>query len=142
MPGLQISDHLPLLSRQAHKYAVIRSVTDPYVGGAHGQSVYLALTGHHSPRVQGDDVRPSSEDYPCLGSVVSRFQTGPQAVPPFVWLLEMYRHTFAGEGGGFLGKRHDPFRVLQDPRRPNFEVQALRPPTDVPSVGSASGARC
>jgi hypothetical protein len=53
-------------------------------------------------------------------------------VPPFVWLLDMYRHTFAGEGGGLLGKRFDPFRVLQDPSRPNFEVQALRPPTDVP----------
>lgn len=130
--GIRICDHLPLLSRQAHKYAVIRSVTDSYVGGAHGQSVYLALTGHHSPRVQGDDVRPSSEDYPCLGSVVSHSRSGPQAVPPFVWLLDMYRHTFAGEGGGFLGKKLDPFRVLQDPSRPNFEVQALRPPTDVP----------
>ncbi len=132
VPGLQISDHLPLLARQARKYAVIRSVTDEYVGGAHGQSVYLALTGHHSPRVQGDDVRPSPEDYPCLGSVVSRFRPGTMEVPPFIWLLDMYRHTFAGEGGGLLGKRYDPFRVLQDPSRANFEVQALRPPTDIP----------
>jgi hypothetical protein len=132
VPGLQISDQLPLLSRQAHKYAVIRSVTDDYVGGAHGQSVYLALTGHRSPRVPGDDVKPSPEDYPCLGSVVSRFKPGALEVPPFVWLLEMYRHTFAGEGGGLLGKRHDPFRVLQDPSRANFEVQALRPPMDIP----------
>jgi hypothetical protein len=132
VPGLQICDHLPLLSRQAHKYAVVRSVTDDYVGGAHGQSVYLALTGHHSPRVTGDDVRPSPEDYPCLGSVVSRFGPAAATMPPFVWLLDMYRHTFAGEGGGLLGKRFDPFRVLQDPSRPDFEVQALRPPTDVP----------
>ncbi len=132
VPGIQISDHLPLLSRQAHKYAVVRSVTDEYVGGAHGQSVYLALTGHRSPRVPGDDVRPSPEDYPCLGSVVSRFGPAVQTMPAFVWLLEMYRHTFAGEGGGLLGKRHDPFRVLQDPSRPNFEVQALRPPMEIP----------
>lgn len=132
VPGIRVSDHLPLLSRQAHKYAVVRSVTDEYVGGAHGQSVYLALTGHHSPRVTGDDVRPAADDYPCLGSVVARFGPAAPAVPPFVWLLDMYRHTFAGEGGGLLGKRYDPFRVLQDPSRPNFEVQALRPPTDVP----------
>ncbi|HJZ58092.1 MAG TPA: DUF1501 domain-containing protein [Gemmataceae bacterium] len=132
VPGIRISDHLPLLAKQAHKYAVIRSVTDDYVGGAHGQSVYLALTGHHSPRVTGDDVRPSPEDYPCLGSVVSRFRPNSGEVPPFVWLLDMYRHTFAGEGGGLLGKRFDPFRVLQDPSRPDFEVQALRPPTDIP----------
>jgi hypothetical protein len=132
VPGIQISDHLPLLAKRAHKYAVIRSVTDDYVGGAHGQSVYLALTGHHSPRVTGDDVRPAPEDYPCLGSVASRFRPNSGEVPPFVWLLDMYRHTFAGEGGGLLGKRFDPFRVLQDPSRPNFEVQALRPPTDIP----------
>ena len=130
--GIQISDYLPLLAKQASKYAIIRSVTDEYVGGAHGQSVYLALTGHCSPRVPGDDVRPSPEDYPCLGSVVSRFRPGPPEIPSFIWLLEMYRRTFAGEGGGMLGKRHDPFRVLEDPSRPNFEVQALRTPTDVP----------
>ena len=132
VPGVQICDHLPLLARQAHKYAVVRSVTDEYVGGAHGQSVYLALTGHRSPRVQGDDVRPSPEDYPCLGSVIARFGPAARAMPPFVWLLDMYRHTFAGEGGGLLGKRYDPFRVLQDPSHKDFQVQALRPPTDVP----------
>jgi hypothetical protein len=132
VPGIRIGDHLPLLAKQAHKYAVVRSVTDDYIGGSHGQSVYLALTGHHSPRVTGDDVRPSSEDYPCLGSVVSRFRPGSGEVPPFVWLLDMYRRTFAGEGGGLLGKRFDPFRVLQDPSRRDFEVHALRPPTDVP----------
>jgi hypothetical protein len=132
VPGIQICDQLPLLARQAHRYAIVRSVTDEYVGGAHGQSVYLALTGHRSPRVPGDDVRPSQEDYPCLGSVVSRFGPTRPGVPPFVWLLEMYRHTFAGEGGGLLGKRYDPFRVLQDPSRRDFEVQALRPPMDIP----------
>ena len=30
VPGIRISDHLPLLARQAHKYAVIRSVTDDF----------------------------------------------------------------------------------------------------------------
>jgi hypothetical protein len=132
IPGIRVSDHLPLLAQQANKFAIIRSVTDEYVGGAHGQSVYLALTGHHSPRVVGDDVRPSPEDYPCLGSVVSRYLPNSGEVPPFIWLLDMYRHTFAGEGGGLLGKRFDPFRMLQDPSRSNFEVQALQPPTDVP----------
>jgi hypothetical protein len=70
VPGIRIGDHLPLLAKQAQAYAVVRTVTDVYIGGAHGQSVYLALTGHHSPRVTGDDVRPSLEVYPCLGSVV------------------------------------------------------------------------
>src|SRR3954463_11329541 len=48
VPGLHVSEQLPLLSRQMSHAAVIRSVSDEYAGGAHGQSVYLALTGHKS----------------------------------------------------------------------------------------------
>src|SRR5262249_41182572 len=101
------------------------------IGGAHGQSVYLALTGHKNPRVSGDDIRPASDDYPCMGSAVARLR-GEQALPPHVWLLDMHRRTFAGGGGGFLGPTFDPFRILQDPNRPDFRVQALTPPREVP----------
>ena len=89
VPGTQISSLLPELAKRAHRYAIIRSVSDEYTGGAHGQSVYLALTGHKNPRVSGDDVRPAADDYPCLGSAVARRRGGDQALPPFVWLLDM-----------------------------------------------------
>src|SRR5262249_8911345 len=68
VPGTQISSLLPALAQQAHRYTIIRSVSDEYTGGAHGQSVYLALTGHKNPRVNGDDIRPAADDYPCPGS--------------------------------------------------------------------------
>src|SRR5436189_3777751 len=71
VPGTRISSLLPLLAQQAHRYAIIRSVSDEYTGGAHGQSVYLALTGHKTPRVIGDDIRPAADDYPCMGSAVA-----------------------------------------------------------------------
>ena len=131
VPGIQISEKLPSVAKYIDKTAIIRSVSDSYVGGAHGQSVYLALTGHHSPRVQGDDVKPATDDWPTLGSAVARLRPGTGEVPPFVWLLDMHRHTFAGEGGGFLGKQYDPFRILQDPNRPDFRVQALTGQKDV-----------
>jgi hypothetical protein len=67
VPGVQISEQLPLVAQQAHRCAIIRSVSDEYIGGAHGQSVYLALTGHKNPRVSGDDVRPASERQPDEG---------------------------------------------------------------------------
>jgi Protein of unknown function (DUF1501) len=140
IPGVQICDHLPMLARQAHKYAIVRSVSDDYAGGAHGQSVYLALTGHHSPRVQGDDVRPALSDYPCIGSAVAHLRPPAAGVPPFVWLLDMHRQSFAGEGGGCLGKKTDPFRVLQDPSRPQFAVQAIQPPAEV-SLDRLGGRR-
>jgi hypothetical protein len=131
VPGTQVSSLLPGLAQRAHTYAIIRSVSDEYTGGAHGQSVYLALTGHKNPRVNGDDIRPAADDYPCVGSAVGRLR-GAGALPPHVWLLDMHRRTFAGEGGGFLGPTCDPFRILQDPNRPDFRVQALTPPREVP----------
>ena len=60
VPGTQISSLLPMLAARADRYAIIRSVSDEYNGGAHGQSVYLALTGHKNPRVNGDDIRPAA----------------------------------------------------------------------------------
>src|SRR5437879_2626830 len=62
VPGTQISSLLPMVAQQAHRYAVIRSVSDEYTGGAHGHSVYLALTGHKNPRANGDDIRPAADD--------------------------------------------------------------------------------
>ena len=132
VPGTQISALLPSLAQQAHRYAIIRTVSDEYTGGAHGQSVYLALTGHKNPRVNGDDIRPATDDYPCMGSAVARLRGAGHALPPHVWLLDMHRRSFAGEGGGFLGQAYDPFRILQDLGRPDFAVQAITPPRDVP----------
>lgn len=132
VPGTQISELLPLLAQQAHRYAIVRTVSDEYTGGAHGQSVYLALTGHKNPRVSGDDIRPAADDYPCMGSAVARLRGAGHALPPHVWLLDMHRRSFAGEGGGFLGQHYDPFRILQDPSRADFRVQALTPPREVP----------
>jgi hypothetical protein len=132
VPGTHISSLLPALAQQAHRYAIIRSVSDDYNGGAHGQSVYLALTGHKNPRVSGDDIRPAADDYPCMGSALARLRGAGQPLPPHVWLLDMHRRTFAGEGGGFLGQTADPFRILQDLGRPDFSVQSLTPPREVP----------
>jgi hypothetical protein len=132
VPGTHISSLLPSLAQQAHRFAIIRSVSDEYIGGAHGQSVYLALTGHKNPRVNGDDIRPAADDYPCMGSAVARLRGNGHTLPPHVWLLDMHRRTFAGEGGGFLGQTYDPFRILQDPNVPDFRVQALTPPPEMP----------
>src|SRR3984957_16351887 len=86
--GTRISSLLPALAKQAPRYAIIRSVSDEYTGGAHGQSVYLALTGHKNPRVSGDDIRPATDDYPNMGSAVARLRGGDQPLPAFVWLLD------------------------------------------------------
>lgn len=132
--GIQISESLPLLSRHADKLALLRAVSFDQKVGSHGGAVYLTLTGGHvNPRVgDRDDVPPAADDFPNLGSVIARHRPTDRALPPFVWLLDMYRGSFAGQGAGFLGKRHDPFRIIyQDPNRPDFRVDALTLPKDI-----------
>src|SRR5262249_15874995 len=82
--GTPTSSLPPRLAGQAHCYTIIRSVSDEYNGGAHGQSVYLALTGHKNPRVNGDDIRPAPDDYPCMGSAVARLRGARKGLPPHV----------------------------------------------------------
>ena len=132
VPGIFISEDLPQVARQADKYAIVRSVTDEYNGGAHGQSVYLALTGHHSPRVQGDDVKPAANDFPFIGSAVARLRSTSHPVPPSVWLLEMHRRTLRRRRDpASWGRSTYPFRILQDPNKADFRVEALASPKDV-----------
>ena len=105
VPGTQISSLLPALARQVHRYTIIRSVSDEYNGGAHGQSVYLALTGHKNPRVNGDDIRPAAGDYPCVGSAVARLRGAGDALPGHVCpTVALHREALVAEGGRIVGR--------------------------------------
>src|SRR5437588_9535302 len=44
VPGVQLSEHLPLLARQMHRASLVRSVHHG-VNNAHAAAVYTALTG-------------------------------------------------------------------------------------------------
>src|SRR5438067_8571487 len=45
VPGLHVSEHLPLLARQAHRYAVVRTVGFEGRLGNHSPACYHMLTG-------------------------------------------------------------------------------------------------
>ena len=36
-----------------------------------------------------------------------------------------------GQDAGFLGKAHDPFALIADPSKPDFQVPDLLPPTEI-----------
>src|SRR3954447_13895555 len=48
VPGLRLCEHLPRLSRLAHRYTVVRSMT--HDDSDHGSAAYLALTGQYHTR--------------------------------------------------------------------------------------------
>src|SRR5438876_9230659 len=66
VPGIRITEHLPLLARHADKYALIRSL--PHGDSAHGSAGHTMLTGR-VPRLKGE-VPPNADGYPRYGSLL------------------------------------------------------------------------
>lgn len=132
VPGLRISEHFPLLARQAHRYTVIRSMThdDP----AHLSSVHHLMTGRRAPRFPSDADPPSRKDWPAIGSVLQRQKQSGSLLPPFVTLPWVVSHPAApggvapGQNGGWMGSGFDPFTLTGDPSAPNFGIPGLRLP--------------
>ncbi len=110
VPGIQISDQLPLTAQQADKFCLVRSVTHPrndHEGGSH----YMA-TGWNTFPV---------EKYPSYGCVTAH-QLGPRgALPAHVHLPEGALYT----GPGYLGSAHEPFTITTD-RNPDLPSRDLQ----------------
>lgn len=109
VPGIHVGEYLPLLSRQLHRLAVVRSVHHPE--GGHRNAAYWNLTGH-APHTPGNDmtILPSRRDWPSLGSMVGKFRQARPGFPGNVVLPYQIadRGLVNGQGGGFLGMNSDP----------------------------------
>ncbi len=125
VPGIQISEKLPLLARLADRYCLVRSMT--HGNGGHDGGMHVCMTGHSQPK----------PDTPYFGSVMARLRPTTHTLPSYVWLQNL-----AGDvqprylTGGFLGAAYSPLRVGQDldnPSVPGFRMTALDPPKDVPA---------
>ena len=113
--GVMIGELLPLLAKQADKYAIIRSMTHGI--NAHETAAYIVQTGRPPG---GRDV------YPSVGAVVSLFKgygagyTG--LIPPYIVLTEPQGRF---SEAGFLGSRYKPFATGGDPARTPFVVEGV-----------------
>ena len=112
VPGIRIGEHFPRMARQAHRYALVRSV--------HHEEAPIHETGHQL--MQTGRVFRDGQEYPHYGAVLSH-QYGPRvpSVPPFVVLPSPMGHTGVsvshGQSAGPLGPSHDPFVIQADPAR-------------------------
>jgi len=126
--GVDICEHFPLLARQAHQYALVRSVT--HAEGNHPAGCYWMITGRRYPRAPSRSVAMSREDHPHLGSILARVHPADSpAVPSFVTLPEQMNPNGpirAGQHAGFLGGACDPMVINGDPNTPSFTPGELR----------------
>jgi hypothetical protein len=135
VPGLQVCEHLPLLSRQMHRLALVRSVTHSIVD--HNAGSYYTLTGRYP--VDGGKliVADGPTNFPPYGAVLSHLRPTGRPLPDFVHIPEFMSNNgvdIAGESAGFLGARHDPL-VAGDPSLPGYQVPGMEP------IGEVSLAR-
>src|SRR5687767_2782733 len=106
VPGIQICEHLPRMSRWMHKIALVRSLN--HRAGCH--NTLPSYTGLEVPVVDNTITRETFP--PSMGSVCEYLRQGERHLPDYVympcylgWGQGIRR---AGPYGGFLGKRCDP----------------------------------
>ncbi|MSR57593.1 MAG: DUF1501 domain-containing protein [Planctomycetaceae bacterium] len=140
VPGIQFSELLPRTAAIADKLAIVRSLSTH--SDLHDASGYWILTGYkYLGRESRQIDRP--RDWPYLGSVIRRLAPSP-TLPSYtsVWLPDVMRLNDnvqpAGQTAGFLGVGWDPQRVICDPSDPNFQIEGLTLPAEIPALRLAS----
>ncbi len=120
-PGMFFSQPLKRLAGISNELAIVRSIRHDQ--GNHGAGNHYMMTGA-PPRIPvGCGAFVSF--HPSLGSVVSRQVGAPDGVPPYFSMPNMSRSG----GPNFLGARHAPFIVPDDPNRSGFRVRDVTVPT-------------
>lgn len=127
VPGTQICELLPQLARQAGRYCLIRSMTNPVTGDGHISQINAFLSGSNT--------RVTDLNTPLLGSVVAKCRPSQRNLPSYVWLQEgLDERTPAHFSGGFLGASHAPLRLgttRDHPAHAGFRMTAFDPTTDL-----------
>jgi uncharacterized protein (DUF1501 family) len=113
VPGIQLSDMLPLCAHMMDKWSIIRSLHHQDAGHSSGDQI--CFTGYPAGPNPDDNIRPS------CGSIVSR-QLGhlDRRLPAYVMIPRMV----PGSGPAYLGVAHKPFETQADPAQPGpFQVR-------------------
>ncbi|MSQ95515.1 MAG: DUF1501 domain-containing protein [Gemmataceae bacterium] len=125
--GVQICEHLPRLAARADKFAIVRSMTHSLP--SHEHATHMVLSGIDT-MPPGSTHMASRHDWPCYASGLNYVRPRRDGFPSGV-MLPTYLNNgygFSGQNAGFLGARHDPWQVREDPNGPNFRVENLNLP--------------
>jgi hypothetical protein len=124
-PGVEFSEIFPLMAKQADKFSLVRS--------CYHTAAAVHDTGHQM--MQTGRLFTGGVNTPHAGCVVSYLKGRRTDLPAHVILPEPMGRTGGnlphGQDAGFLGKAHDPFVLMADPSKPNFQVPDLLPPAEI-----------
>jgi len=120
-PGVFFSEPMKRLAAISDDLAIVRSIRHDQ--GNHGAGNHYMMTGA-PPRIPvGCGAFVSF--HPSLGSVVSHQVGAPHGIPAYFSIPSMSRSG----GPNFLGAKHAPFVVPDDPNRSSFRVRDVTIPS-------------
>jgi len=125
--GLQICEHLPQLASRSDKFAIVRSMTHGLP--SHEHATHMVLTGIDK-MPPGSTHMASRHDWPSYASGLDFVRPRRDGIPNGV-MHPTYLNNgygFSGQHAGFLGAKHDPWHVKQDPNAAEFRVENLSLP--------------
>ena len=125
LPGVQVCEHLPRMSRMMDQICQIRTIE--HVGSQHAEASHFMLTGY--PQVPDVNAAPvGSTIYPSFGSVVSKELGWQRGMPPYV---KFSGKSMAYSGAGYLGSAYNSLEVTADPNAADFAIQDVSIPAAV-----------
>lgn len=135
-PGIQISEHLPMLAAQSQRLAIVRTMSH----GEHNHllATHVALTGRDTPIPRGGsdlDRQQSRNDFPNYAAALDYLRPRNDGIPTGVSLPNYFIEgplTWPGQYSGFLGVKHDPWQINQDPNSDDFKVDELTLQSGIP----------
>jgi hypothetical protein len=136
-PGLFVGELMPRTAALTNHIAVLRAMSSN--DNAHSSSGYWMLTGYPHTPMNSENARPGApNDWPCMGAVVRKLRAERGSLPAAVTLPEDIWNTgrlpWPGQDGGWLGRKADPWLLLCDPNKPNFELPGLESNAELPSL--------
>lgn len=112
--GMQVSELLPMLAKQADKFTIVRSMT--HGNNGHETAAYI---------MQTCSMPTADLVYPAVGAIVALKRAEQTTLPPYITLTNpLGRFTEFG----FLGGGAKTFAPGGDPNNANFRVQGIVPP--------------
>jgi hypothetical protein len=126
VPGLIISEHLPLLAQRIHMGTLVRSLA--HTEENHLLATHQVLTGMAIPGGKFDQIA-SRNDWPCYAAGVDYFRPRHDGVPTGVTLPTFLMEgplVWPGQHAGILGPKFDPWHIRNDPSDRKFRVEAVK----------------
>lgn len=118
--GVQICEHLPLLARKAHKYALVRSMT--HGSNDHSAAHHIMLTGRSDLPVGFDRNKAKEADWPSMVALAGALLPRVNNLPPALMLPDKLQHRdgrfIPGQFAGQMGKKHNPWILEMSPYHP------------------------